>query len=165
MQWRRSKPFSRMKENHSQRTAISCRDIAFTHLISTSVMKEQGTVGVFVQEITTPIISRIVEPRQALILHMFWIGSNQMFDLDVREKINSAPINWFALKEEKTSQRSHVVAVFQYLFAGASLQILLEAFQMVCFLDLMTRDLNCFYHACALSHPLSRGHRYEKTKK
>ena len=65
-------------------TATSCRDIGYTHLIS--VVKKQGTVGIFVQEITTAIISRIVEFRQALILHVLCIGSNQMFDLDVREK-------------------------------------------------------------------------------
>ena len=78
---------SRRKENHSQRiTATSCRDIGYTHLISMSVVKKQGYVEIFVQEITTAIISRIVELRQALILHVLCIGSNQMFDLHVREK-------------------------------------------------------------------------------
>ena len=49
-----------------------------------------------------------------------------------------------------------MIAVFQYLFAAAWLQISLEALEMVCFLDLMAQDLDCFYHACALSHLLSR---------
>ena len=51
-----------------------------------SVVKKRGTVGIFVQEITTAIISRIVEFRQALIVHVLCIGFNQMFHLDVREK-------------------------------------------------------------------------------
>ena len=49
-----------------------------------------------------------------------------------------------------------MIAVFQYLFAAAWLQISLEALEMVCLLDLMAQDLDCFYHACALSHLLSR---------
>ena len=59
-------------------------------------------------------------------------------------------------KGKKTSQTLHVIAVFQYLFAAALLQNSLEALEMVCFLDLMARDLNCFYHASASSHLLSR---------
>ena len=57
-----------------------------------------------------------------------------------------------------------MIAVFQYLFAAAWLQISLEALEMVCFLDLMAQDLDCFYHACALSHLLSREQQIREKK-
>lgn len=52
--------------------------------------------------------------------------------------------------------------LFQYLFAAALLQISLENLEIVCFL--LTRDLNCFYHASALLHPLSREQHKWKNK-